>query len=258
MMDLNHKNIILTGASSGIGLALLNELKKHQCRIIAVSRSIDQINIIDNNIIKYPCDISVPENIDKLLLFAKEKLGSIDIFIANAGFTYYGLTGKPDWQKIESIYRTNVFSSIYSAEKMKELCGDRAFRVVITASAMSFLSYPGYTIYSSTKAALHGFAAGYRIELGKNQKITLAYPIATRTNFFREAGENTPIPWPSQTPKKVAMAIIRGIKKNKNSIFPSKIFLSTLLINRYLPFVFSLIIFIEKIKFYRWLRGKEA
>ncbi len=257
-MDLHQKNIIITGASSGIGLALLEELKKFPCRIIAVARTIDKLAIKDDNIIKYPCDISVQENIDKLFRFAIENLGGIDMFIANAGFTYYGLTGAPDWEKIERLYSTDVFSAIYSAEKMKETNGDRPFNMVITASAMSFLSYPGYALYASAKAALQGFAPAYRFELCKNQRLQMIYPIATRTKFFETAGRGTPVPWPSQTQEKVARIIIKGIQKDKNSIFPSKLFLSLLIINRYLPLIFPLIVFIEKIKFRRWLGNKTA
>ena len=58
-MELNNKNIILTGASSGIGLALLKELSKFECRIIAVARTIDRVKIENSRVIKYPCDILI-------------------------------------------------------------------------------------------------------------------------------------------------------------------------------------------------------
>jgi len=75
---------------------------------------------------------------------------------------------------------------------------------------MSFLSVPGYALYASTKAALRGFATAYRHELGPGQRLHLVYPIATRTAFFAAAGDDTPVPWPSQAPEVVARAIVRG------------------------------------------------
>ncbi|MFO7560495.1 MAG: SDR family NAD(P)-dependent oxidoreductase [Desulfobacterales bacterium] len=253
-MDLNNKNIILTGASSGIGLDLLKKLASYSCNIIAAARTINKIDAEYDNVIKYPCDISSPENIDNLFNFAVEKLGSVDIYIANAGFAYYGQIECPDWDEIDKIYRTNVFSGIYAAEKMKALHGDKPFCVAITASAMSFLSYPGYTLYSSTKAALHGFATGYRSELSKGQRLQMIYPIGTRTNFFEQAGSKTPIPWPTQTAAKVSAAILKGLIKEKNSIFPSKLFQGLNILNGFLPFIFKGIIIFENFKFHRWLK----
>jgi short-subunit dehydrogenase len=256
-MDLTNKNIILTGASSGIGLDLLKKLAPFPCKIIAVARTIDKIDAEFDRVVKYPCDISRKENIDKLFEFAIEKLGNIDIYIANAGFAYYGRIEGPDWDEIDKIYRTNVFSAIYAAEKMKALKGDKPFSVAITASAMSFLSYPGYSLYASTKAALHGFATGYRSELGKGQRLQMIYPIGTRTNFFNQAGPKTPIPWPTQTSDKVASAILKGLMNEKNSIFPSKLFQSMNILNGYLPFIFRGIFLFENFKFHRWLKANS-
>ncbi|MBU2515419.1 SDR family NAD(P)-dependent oxidoreductase [bacterium] len=252
-MRLKNKNIILTGASSGIGLALLEKLLEYDCHIIAVARTIEQIDIQHDRIIKYTCDISNRENVDRLFKFAQEKLGAIDLFIANAGFAYYEQIATPDWQRIENIYQTNVFSAIYSATKMKEVNSKRNYRMVITASAMSFLAVPGYSLYASTKAALHGFACGYRSELKKGQKLQMIYPISTKTNFFDQAAEETPVSWPVQSSNTVAKAIIKGIKKDKNSIFPSTLFYFLNVLNGYLPFVHRLISAIENRKFQKWL-----
>jgi short-subunit dehydrogenase len=251
-MDIDGKTIIQTGASSGIGLALLRKLAKFDCRIIAAARTIDKVDLDHANVIRYPCDVSTADNLDKLFEFALEEFKSVDIFIANAGFAYYEEIERPDWEHIEKIYKTNVFSSCYAAQKMKALNGDRAYRVVITASAMSFWSMPGYALYASTKAALHGFATAYRFELGKNQKLQLVYPIATRTNFFSEAGPDTPVPWPSQSAERVADAILDGIATDKNAIFPSKLYLALRIANGYLPFIYPLVARFEARKLRKW------
>ena len=183
-MNIKGKNIILTGASSGIGLDLLKKLSRFDCKILAVARTIEKVEFDHPNVTKYPCDISDPEKLDGLFEHALSLWGHIDIYIANAGFAYYERIDNPNWTHIEKIYKTNVFSSFYAAEKMKDLNKGRAFSMVITASAMSFLSVPGYSLYSSTKAAIRGFAAAYRYELEKGQKLQLVYPIATRTSFF--------------------------------------------------------------------------
>jgi short-subunit dehydrogenase len=256
-MDINGKNIILTGASSGIGLELLRKLAKFDCRIMAAARTIDGIDLDRDNVIKYSCDVSVAENLDKLFEVALQQFRSVDIFIANAGFAYYEAIAGPDWEHIERIYKTNVFPSCYAAQKMKELNGYRPYRVVVTASAMSFLSVPGYALYASTKAALHGFATAYRFELEKGQRLQMVYPIATRTNFFRQAGPGTPVSWPAQTAAKVADAIVKGIVKDRNSIFPSKLFLTLRILNGYLPFVYPFIARVEARRLSKWLDARD-
>lgn len=257
-MDLNGKNIILTGASSGIGLELLNLLAQYDCQIIAVARSIENVAIDHDNVTKFACDISTPENVDALFEFARGQFGDIDIFICNAGFAYYEEIEKSDWEHIARIFKTNVFSAIYSSAKMKDIHGNRPYRVVITASAMSFLALPGYSLYAATKAALHGFATAYRFELKRGQKLQMVYPIGTKTNFFNEAGPQTPVPWPTQTAPQVADAIVKGILKDKTSIFPSRLFLTLNILNGYFPFIKNAIAWFEYLKLCRWRKSKSC
>ncbi len=257
-MKIDGKSIVLTGASSGIGLSLLHKLAGFDCRIVAAARSIDRIDLARDNVLKYPCDVSAAGNLDGLFEFALGQFGAVDIFISNAGFAYYEEIEKASWEHIEKIYETNVFASCYAAQKMKEINGDRPYRVVVTASAMSFLSVPGYSLYASTKAALHGFATGYRFELRKDQKLQVVYPIATETNFFRAAGPGTPVSWPSQSPERVADAIVKGIARDKNSIFPSKLFLTLKILNGYLPIIYPFITWVDARRLHKWLREERA
>lgn len=247
-MNLSGKNVLVTGASSGIGLALTKQLQQHGSRVMAVARSIAGVNFDRADVHKYACDVSVRHNVDRMFEEAAAVLGGIDVLVCNAGFAYYGPIVAADWDEIERIYRLNVFSSIYSALKMKELCARRPYRVVLTASAQSFLAVPGYALYASTKAALRSFAAAYRYELGPDQRLHLVYPIATRTGFFGTAGSDTPLPWPSQPPETVASAIVKGVENQTDDIFPSKLFRTLNALNGPLPFIHAGIAAVENRK----------
>lgn len=236
-MDWAGKKVVVTGASSGIGLELAKELNRRGCRVMAVARSIADVEFQGDGVHKYACDVSGRENVDRLFESAVTELGDVDVLVCNAGFAYYGRVERADWEAIERIYRLNVFSSIYSALKMKDLHGERPYRVVLTASAMSFLSVPGYALYASTKAALRGFATAYRYELGPGQRLHLVYPIATRTAFFDSAGKDTPVPWPSQPADTVARAIVKGVENDTDDIFPSKVFQALNTLNGFIPFI---------------------
>ena len=136
---------------------------------------------------------------------------------------------------------------------MKELHGDKPYNFAVTASAMGLLSLPGYSLYSGTKAAVRGFADAYRYELKKGQHFQVIYPVATKTKFFGRAGNNTPVPWPTQEAITVAKRVIKGIRKDKNHIFPSTMFRITNAVSRVFPFVFNIYVNINNRAFRKWL-----
>lgn len=257
-MYLDGKAIILTGASSGIGKALLQRLAEYDVKIIAVSRNKNKIPVFNQKIIPYACDVSGKENVDHLFEFAVSLFGKIDIFIANAGFAYCEELTASDWRHIEDIYNTNVISPLYSFEKMKELNKGRECLVVITNSAVSKVALPGYSLYCSTKAAVDSFSNVYHYEQNDSCRLSLVYPIATKTEFFHRAGENAPVPWPLQTPDKVVNAVIRGIEKNKTAIYPSKSFVAFDIMNRVFPFIFDLYAKAHAKKFRIWIANKKT
>ncbi len=256
-MKLEGKRVIITGASSGIGLELLKLLLEKGCTVVASARSIEKLDLSEPKLYLRKCDVSKKEELDGLFAYSLEKMGGLDLFIANAGFAYFEKIDKPDWEHIEAIFETNVVSFIYCAEKMKELNGSKPYNFVVTASGMSLLSIPGYSLYSGTKAAIRGFADAYRFELAKGQHFQVVYPIATKTKFFSRAGNNTPVPWPTQTADVVARSIIGGIQKNQKRIFPSKVFYMTNLINRILPFINILYVNIYNRQFQKWLQTSK-
>jgi len=222
-MELSGKCAVVTGASTGIGYEIMKMLLEKGVKVIAVSRSISKIDYNHENLHKYDADLSSGESVDKLFDYALEKFGDIDLFMANAGFAFFEEIEKPDWEHLLKIFNVNVFSYIYALEKMKELHGGKPFNFLMTASAMGFVSLPGYALYSSTKAALRGFADSYRYELRNGQHLQVLFPIATITPFFKAAGD-IPVSWPVQSAECVARKTVKAIEKNKDNIFPSRLF----------------------------------
>lgn len=236
-MNLNGRCVILTGTASGIGKSLLEHMLLYNVKVIAVDKEEQPWLFSHPKIIPYQCDISKKKNMDQLFEFAVNKLGVVDIFIGNAGFGYYEKIVIEDWDRIDKIFRTNVFSSIYAAEKMYALNRDRRYMIVYTASTMVEFPIPGYALYTATKCALDGFIKTYRYEMGNKGKILMIYPISTRTQFFKTAGNTRPIEWPMQTPDQVAKAIIKGIQREKSCIYPSKIYSWGKMIGTVIPLI---------------------
>jgi short-subunit dehydrogenase len=221
-MDLKDKRCIVSGASSGIGLALVNSLAARGAVVLAVDIAPIPVKGIPG-VKAFSADLSNKEGVDALFEEAAKELGDIDIFIANAGFAYCERTDTPDWNHIKRIFELNTVSPIYSLQKLRAAKGNKPFFFLTTASAMSFMSLPGYAIYGATKAALRMFNLTAAYELSPGQRIATIYPVATRTNFFNRASTEY-VPWPSQDKEKVACAIIKGIERNKTDIFPFPLF----------------------------------
>lgn len=219
---LEGKRVVLTGASSGIGRALLTEFLGAGCVVLGASRTMEASVKAQDRLWRMNCDVSDPAQLDLLFERAYDVLGGIDVFVANAGYAEYGQLERPDWEQIRHMHDTNTFSPVYCALKLKKIGGKRPWHMVMVGSAAGFMSMPGYALYSATKAGLRGFGDAWQAELGPGQNLTMVYPIGTRTDFFRRAG--APEAWPMQSPQHVARQVIRGIVQRKRVVQPSRLF----------------------------------
>ena len=251
-MDLKGKRIVVTGASSGIGLRFTQRMIKAGARVIGVSRNKKDLEkLFGDTILPVECDVSKKEDIDRLFDIAEEYFGDIDIFVANAGFAYYGKIGAPDWDKNKKIFDTNVMSPIYTLQKLTyEKKNPVTF--VLTISALGKMVLPGFTLYDSTKFALDGFIRTYRMEKPKHVRVMPVYPVATFKNFWKRA-DDAVMPFPPNTAGYVAWHMEKGLKFGARSVYPSLAFLIRCLIQRVLP-VDLAVQGIERIRYKAWLK----
>ena len=226
---ITNKNIVLTGASSGIGFEVLRLFAKGKGnKILAVSRHAEQLlKTFADNVIPFNMDISNKEGVDAVFEKANEVFGGakIDIFYANAGFPYYEEFNYENWDRVKKMFNTNTLSPIYTYAKYIHHLDGRSGILAITVSAIGQLAMPGYAIYSASKFGLHGFQQAIRLEKPKNLQITTLYPVATDTNFFRVAN---PVefekPFPVQQPDVVARKMVEGIEAGKKFVSPNPLF----------------------------------
>ena len=254
-MRLKGKRVVITGASSGIGRELLKSLCRAGCSIVGVARDIRPIidAFGDQGVHAIACDVSNPEDVDAMIAQAKQILGGIDIFVANAGFAYYGPIGEADWEKDEQIFKVNVISPIYTLQK---LTGDgqtekRTF--MVTVSALGKMVLPGFALYDSTKFALDGFIRTYRMECPRHIRVIPVYPVANFTKFFQKAGGNdTPVPLLArQSVKVTAFCMEMGLRLGLRAVYPSVVFIVRCILVRVTP-VDLIAQMVEKPRFWRW------
>lgn len=216
--------IVITGANSGIGMELLKIYSAETGhRIMAVDLNTDAIETIkgSSEIITVKTDLSNHQNNEQWMNSMLASHGVPDLFIANAGFAYYEKFDKKDSDHLRKIFEVNVFSPIECLASIIHL--KTKIHFVFVASAMAKVGMPGYALYASTKAAIDKFAECFVLEKNEFVKLSVVYPVSTKTNFFKASSGNV-VPWPAQTAGKVAHSIYRGIKKGKSAIYPSRIF----------------------------------
>jgi short-subunit dehydrogenase len=256
-MELSNKKIVVTGASSGIGYELSLQLARKGADILATARNINDGIFNCSKIKTVQYDLRCAQNVDALIDSALESMGTIDIFVANAGFGYYGKT-TPDWGHIEDIFKLNVFSPIYTLTKLCSIFTDKTFQFVVMDSGAGRIPLPGYSLYCSTKFALDGFMRTFRFELPANVKLSVVYPVSVKTPFFEKAANGAPPPRPVISAQTAARKIIEGIEQECEEIYPSKALPILLTMNRYCPIIEPAYQCTENSRFGGWLRNHNG
>lgn len=161
-MLLKGKTILLTGASGGVGTELVKELLKKEARVIAVSRNIDgvlklrdELNV-GERLIAYSVDVSKKEAVFK----AVEDMASsglvIDGIINNAGIIQPFIdVNDLSWEKIEQVMNVNFYGQLYFIKALlPELLKRPEAHILNIGSMGGFLPVPGQVVYGASKAAV--------------------------------------------------------------------------------------------------------
>lgn len=261
---IDGKNIVITGASSGIGLETLKLLAQGEHnRILAVARHTDPIAGIAPNVIPFSCDVGSADGVERIFEKAESLFDRIDIFFANAGFPYYEEFSYTNWERVEKLFNTNTLSPMYTYSRYLKHLNGRAGHLAFTISAMGQMAMPGYAVYGASKFALHGFQQSIRLEMPENLKLTCLYPVSTATNFFNIAGDGRKIdrPFPVQKPETVARKMVAALEKEKDFVFPCGLFTFAKVLMSIVPPVRTMYWGMEGAKFDRYrqaIKEKEA
>ena len=257
-----NQNIMITGASSGIGKELLDRLSApdRNNHILATSRTIEKLTGYGDNVTLFNCDVSSQEGVDKLFEKAESLFDKIDLIVANAGAPYYGKFDYVDWDRIQNIFNLNTISPIYTYSKYLKHLNGREGHLAFTISAMGEMAIPGYALYTATKFAMKGFQEAIRLEAPENLKLTAVYPVSTATNFFNVGGNGIDMgrPFPVQTAEVVAERMIDGIAKAKKHIYPCKVFKPSKLLMNTVPPVKKFYWGLEKRRLKKFVEKKAA
>lgn len=185
------KNVIITGASRGIGFEMIQVFAKNGHNVLALSRNIEPIKSLNKkNIHAVSIDLSLENEMDKVVDFVKDNWGSIDILVNNAG----KLVNKPFSETTVSdfleVYKVNVFAVAELSRLMIPLLNKGSH--VVTISSMGGIQgsvkFPGLSAYSSSKGAVITLTELLAEEYKENKISFNALAIgAVQTEMLKEA-----------------------------------------------------------------------
>jgi len=177
-MDFSGKYVLVTGASQGIGLAIVNKFAEHGANIILVSRSIDVLNNIRDELkSKYPtqfffsvsCDLSQLENIPNIFTELKNyNITTLDVLVNNAGVMIDSMLQQQKIVDMTIMFNTNIMSTILMSQaSLRFFLKKRKGNIINLSSIIGENGAIGQSVYSASKAAVLGFTKSLSKELAR-------------------------------------------------------------------------------------------
>ena len=172
MNNLENKNIIVTGASGGIGNAIIKKLNEAGANILASGTRIEKLEELKNNfkkikILKF--DISQSDKIEEFIENATSELGgSLDGIVNNAGITQDNLAIRmslDEWQKVININLTSTF--LMSKFAIKKMLKNKSGKIVNITSVVGHTGNLGQANYTASKAGIVAMSKSLAIEYAK-------------------------------------------------------------------------------------------
>ena len=196
--DLRGKVAIVTGASSGIGEAIAEELVQRGVHVALFARRENRLRELAQRLagkgsgetLIVPGDVSKPEDVQKLMNQTVQRWGKLDIVIANAGFGYRAPIVDGDPQRWKNMLDTNVYGLLLTLKYgVEQLLEHGSGHVVVTSSIAGRSVTAGGAVYSGSKFAVEAIAEALRQEVGQQGvRVTTIEPGAVETEFATVAG----------------------------------------------------------------------
>jgi NAD(P)-dependent dehydrogenase (short-subunit alcohol dehydrogenase family) len=173
MSKLKDKVALITGGSSGIGLATAKLFISEGAFVFITGRREQELRTavaeLGDNSMGVQGHIDSLTDLDTLYARIRERKGRIDILFANAGIGEFLPLGAITEAHFDNISAVNVKGTLFTVQKALPLMPDGA-AIVLNASITSITAIPAFSVYSATKAAVRSFARGWAVDL-KDRKI---------------------------------------------------------------------------------------
>jgi len=190
MSKLSGKIALITGGTSGIGLATAQRFVNEGAHVFITgrdqSRLDEAVKKIGSNVTAVQGDVANLKDLDRLFEQIKKEKGKLDIVFANAGIAKYAPFGAIEEDHFDSIFNTNVKGLLFTVQKALPLLPDGA-SVILNASIVGSKGLPTNSVYSATKAAVRSFARTWTTDLkARHIRVNVVSPGPIDTEGLRE------------------------------------------------------------------------
>lgn|GEM_PF-673055 len=224
---MNNKNVLIIGASSGLGRAVALQCAKEGANVIISSRTSAALEALRQQIessggicYAHPCDICSEEAVQQLVTDSIERFGHIDIAVLGSAVQYIDPVDQLDLKEVDAMFQTNVIGIIRcSRYLLPHMMERQSGHIVLISSIMGEAAFPHMVSYGATKAAISCFTRGlYREVSPYGIDVTLVSPGHMNTNLSAHLQDRTPH-WYGKSGsldiEKVALEMILAIKKRR-------------------------------------------
>ena len=192
-MNLKNKLVLITGGAKGIGLATAQRILNEGGKVILWDFNEDDLNKTVNNfkeqgfdVFSQICNVTNKEQVYSNANIIKEKFGSLDILINNAGTVYTGYMLDRSDEELENLINVNFTSMIYTIRAfMPGMLEKNSGHIINISSASSMTGAPKLAVYAATKWAVAGLTESLRLEVQKMGKSGVRFS-SIHPNFLKK------------------------------------------------------------------------
>ncbi len=228
---MNNQVAIVTGASSGIGLAVARTLAINGFSVVLASRNIEKLKSLVQelftgyDVLPIKMDLRNLSDVKNLVNEVLNKYSKVDVLINNAGIGISGPLQEMKDEQIETIVMVNFLGPVILTKEILPIMIDNKSGCIVNVSSLAaFVPIPWMGLYAATKAALKAITDSWRIEFKPyNVRVIGVYPGYVKTNFSTNTIRTPsaqklayinktvgPVLQPEDVAKKIVDSIIRG------------------------------------------------
>jgi dehydrogenase/reductase SDR family protein 7B len=248
----SKKVVWITGASSGIGEALVFQLAKQGAKIVLSARNesalqavAQKANLTAENYLIIPFDLADTSQVENYVQQILQKFNRIDVLINNGGMSQRGEAVATTTETERNLFEINYFAQVALAKAvLLVMIKQQSGQITVVSSIAGKFGFYLRSSYSAAKHALHGYFESLRLEVEKNNiQVLLVCPGKIKTNISNNAvladgskhAKMDESHVNAMTAEKCAKKILTAIEKNKQEIFVGGKEILTVYVKRFFP-----------------------
>jgi short-subunit dehydrogenase len=249
LKPIEDQVIVITGASSGIGLATAISAARQGATVVLIARSEDVIKEVADKItaaggaaLHVVADVGKCADVERVVHEVLERFGRIDTWVNNAGVSIYGPIEDSNDEDNRRLFDTNFWGTVYGSLSVLPHFKQNGGALINVGSEVSDSVVPLQGMYSASKHAVKGFTDALRLELKHENApvaVTLIQPGATNTPFPQHARNNMDqepaLPEPMDDPYHVAETILDAATTGKRAVIVSRSAKMNVLLAKFAP-----------------------